>query len=255
MHNDEYRYKHVPLTPTIIEILMLELFSGRLVERQTIIDEVVEAHRARGGKDADAQSITSSVKRALQRLTARGIVQNPSKGYWRFDKASDQTEFEDLGDDISTDGELREAEGIAIGESTPFPIADVVAGVGRSTIYAYYLPTYRRNAEAQGESYWPCKIGRTERDPIERIMAQAATALPEHPHVALVLHTDHPIAWEAIIHGVLTVRGRKLKDSPGSEWFLTSLDEVKAIIQTIMPDALVQNSAEIYQRTMTPDSV
>src|SRR5690606_42058832 len=57
-----------------------------------------------------------------------------------------------------------------------------------------------------------------------RSLAQAAAALPEQPYVALVIRTDDPRSLEGAIHSVLDVRRRKVENSPGKEWYLTSPD-------------------------------
>ena len=105
----------------------------------------------------------------------------------------------------------------------PIPVADVVLRADAhdtGAVYLYYLPAYRLQSETENGTVWPCKVGRTDRDPLVRILSQAATALPEKPHVALIVYTKHPFALEAAIHAVLTLRGKKVDDSPGKEWFL-----------------------------------
>ena len=231
-----YRFKQLPLTPAVIEFLVSELFSGQLVERQAIIEKVLPVHLARGGKNADAQSVTHSVKKALKNMLVRGLAENPAIGHWRIirsDSVAESTASVGLVDQ-SPDDDVAEVIAEALPRFAPTP-ADVTLGTGSGTIYLYYLPTYRHFSELRGEAAWPCKIGRTDRDPLERILAQAATALPELPRVATILRTPVPAAWEAAVHGILTIRGRKMKDSPGMEWFLTSPDEVLQIIRLIDP--------------------
>ena len=93
----------------------------------------------------------------------------------------------------------------------------------------------------------PCKIGRTDRDPVARVLAQAATALPERPHIALVIRTSFALAWEAALHGVLTLRGRRIEDAPGAEWFLTSPDEVYELAVLFDPSLSQDASANLAQ--------
>ena len=107
--------------------------------------------------------------------------------------------------------------------------ADKVIGEGKSSVYVYYLPIYRQMAELQNDKLWHCKIGKTEGDPLLRVLSQASTALPEQPHIALILKTDYPNSLEQVLHGVLTIKGRKIDNSPGSEWFLTYPKEVEDI--------------------------
>ena len=242
MHDRDYVYKQVPITPAIIESLTGELFSGQLVERQTIVDEVTRVHLARGGKSSDAQSATASVKKALSNMAQRGAAENPSRGHWRILTIGSHTGIP-VPQDLAVPLPVTAAE-----ESPPLvdfigtpPVAELALGAGSGAIYVYYLPMYRQHAQQLGESVWPCKLGRTDRDPLERILAQAATALPERPVVALVLRTSLPVAWEAALHGVLTIRGLKIKDSPGSEWFLTSPEEVLSLMHSFDPSLAPSN--------------
>ena len=76
MPDEEYRYKGLPLTPVVIEFLILELFSGQTVERRKIVAEVVRTHLARGGKKADAQSVSGVAKKALKSLERKGLAEN-----------------------------------------------------------------------------------------------------------------------------------------------------------------------------------
>ena len=113
--------------------------------------------------------------------------------------------------------------------------AEVTLGSGLGSVYVYYLPTYRMRAEERSEHSWQCKIGRTEGSALDRVLSQAATALPEKPFLAIVLRTKYPRALEAALHAVLTLRGLRIEDAPGSEWFLTSPGEVIALAKLFDP--------------------
>ncbi len=128
--------------------------------------------------------------------------------------------------------------------ATAVPAADVELGFGPSAVYAYYLPTYRLRAHDLGEKSWPCKIGRTDRDPLSRVSSQAATALPERPHIALIIRTSHPGAWEAAMHDVLTLRGLQIENSPGVEWFLTSPAEILELATAFDPSIFSANGSK-----------
>ena len=81
---------------------------------------------------------------------------------------------------------------------------------------------------------WPCKIGRTDCDPIQRIIGQAGTCYPELPHVALIIYCDDSNALETAFHNIMKVKGRWMADAPGKEWFMTSPDELKAIYTSVL---------------------
>ncbi len=221
---DRYEYIGLPLTPAIAEELIREKFSGEVTARQTIVEEVNRTHISRGGKPAEAVDLARLVKRALEHLRQSGFAENPSTGYWRIGPESPE---------IEADNSLVQA--VPIGPTVESPVvADLILGTrenGNGALYVYYLPAYRLQSEAEKANVWQCKIGRTDRDPLARILAQAATALPEKPHVALIVYHKYPIALEAAIHGVLTLRGKKIDDSPGKEWFLTSPEEVRELVE------------------------
>lgn len=117
----------------------------------------------------------------------------------------------------------------------PLPSDVVELGEGPEAVYLYYLPTYRTLAEKNKRTIWPCKIGRTSRDPLSRIASQAATALPEPPYMAAVLWTDALLEWERAFHGVLAARGKRVLKALGVEWSETSPTEFVEIAVWIEP--------------------
>jgi hypothetical protein len=219
-----YQYKGIPLTPSIIEELIIKNFTGKMIVRQVIVDEIVNYHEKNGGLKGNAQDIPRTVKKSLTRLKQRGIADNPSYGYWK------------IGEVLFEEPQITDENEAVFVIENDNEIADKVIGNGKSCVYLYYLPMYRLRAETEKESIWHCKIGRTDRDPLLRVLSQAATALPEKPHIALILRTDYPSEFEGAIHKILTIRGRKIDSSPGSEWFLTSPNEVEKIIEFILAD-------------------
>jgi hypothetical protein len=234
-----YPYKGVPLTAAIAKELIRKYFAGRLVERHVLDDEVLRAHLAGGGLNPSSQ-LTNVIRKALGDMKTVGMAENTALGYWRIQQ--DESVFSD---------QMLLSEESAV-ESSPSaqplssePIADIDIGTGTGAIYVYYFPTYRLRAEEHGETIWPCKIGRTDGDPLLRVLSQVATALPEKPHIALVLRTSQPSAWESALHGVLTLRGLQLEDSPGVEWFLTSPEDILELVRSIDPK-LRANSSLIY---------
>jgi hypothetical protein len=232
----QYQFRGQPPTPAVVGALILELFQGKLTERKALADEVLRVHLARGGAKPRAQ-FESSFRKALLTMKDAGLAENPSQGYWHIHTrdgqlvpASEQTNPSITEADCDTAasserGKVSEIESVA----------DTVLGQGRGAIYLYYLPAYRLRAEERGEKNWPCKIGRTDHDPPTRVLSQAGTALPERPHLAIVVRTDYPSAWEAALHGVLTLRGLRIDDLPGSEWFLTSPSEVLTLVHAFYP--------------------
>jgi hypothetical protein len=243
----DYRFKDAPLTPAVVEFLALELFPGKLVERHVLEEEVVRAHVSRGGKQPPPEAVGRSSKKGLSSLKGKGLVENPVLGHWRFPSASQPSATPPSAtlDSTETESPIGSKETSIVQEDLPEAIADRVLGIGPAAVYLYYLPVYRLRAEEHSQKFWPCKIGRTDRDPVARILAQAATALPESPHVALVIRTSFALAWEAALHGVLTLRGRQIEDIPGAEWFLTSPDEVYSLAMSFDPSLNQSEGAQL----------
>ena len=114
-------------------------------------------------------------------------------------------------------------------ESDLAPQAEIEHGSGDESVYLYCFETYREIAKHKKEACFPCKIGRSSVDPVSRVLSQASTALPEYPTIIRLYRTSESRSLEAIIHGTLTLRGKYLETSPGTEWFLPSPEEVDEI--------------------------
>lgn len=229
-----YPYRGMPLTPAAIEDLLLGVFAGRIASRSALVDEVRRVHLARGGSDSQV-NITSQIKKVLSSLKDKGMAASPSVGYWRIVGATPIAVEQEPVAAAPVNSILIEAETDEEAKpSSSEVIADKVIGTGSSAVYVYYLPAYRHRAEQNHEQVWPCKIGYSNGDPILRVLAQASTALPERPQIALVIRTSMPSVFESAIHNTLMLRGKKIDNSPGSEWYLTSPDEVESIASFIL---------------------
>jgi len=218
-----YQYKGLPLTPAIAQSLNIELLSGKCIRRNEIIELITTTHEERGGIKSAATDVSALIKKSLQNLTALGIASNPSYSYWRFQITEDEAS-------------VSEPEPAAL--ETPYiapPIigAEKTIGKGSGGVYVYYLPAYQALAKSAGHDHWLCKVGRSDRDPVLRIISQAGTALPERPVIALLVRTDDPSSLESAIHGILRLRLRWSPSSPGTEWFLTNPSEVEQIVEFI----------------------
>lgn len=106
-------------------------------------------------------------------------------------------------------------------------------GSGNSSVYLYYYPQYRASAESKGEKVWECKIGRTIHSEADGRIREQATGLPENPKIGLHIQTDCPTETERIVHNILKVRGKHIKEAPGTEWFRTNPSEVEEIYNFI----------------------
>ncbi len=227
--NEPYRYKELPFQSPILSELALKLFTGRIVESKTVYDETLNYHIVNGGKKPNAKNSRDIIHKGFNALRKKGLAESSMTGFWKIGETSNELPREE-----NIDYELNTVivnQDILIVEKEK--IADIEIGTGKSAVYLYYLPLYRQIAEQKDQTFWQCKIGRTDGDPLQRILSQAATDLPEKPHVAIIIRTDFSFELENIIHDVLTIRGKKIDNSPGAEWFLTSPDEVLSIYDFI----------------------
>ena len=107
-------------------------------------------------------------------------------------------------------------EDIAISESAAAP-----------SVYWYTFPAYR---SASGP--YPIKVGRGN-NPMARI-GQQVTAMPEPPDILGTFEHADPSNLERALHAILTLRGKRKKDAPGAEWFVTTPEEVAGLINVIL---------------------
>lgn len=126
------------------------------------------------------------------------------------------------------------SEGIS-GHELILPERDL--GNGAQSLYAYYLPTYRRSAESRGESSWLMKVSTTS-DSLENLMAHHRGMLPEVPAVAIVVRTDDADLLQRLVHLVLDMRGRRSTSGGGNDWFVTNGEEISAIYSFANGDSM-----------------
>lgn len=94
-------------------------------------------------------------------------------------------------------------------------------------VYWYTFPAYKRPSGP-----YPIKIGRGK-SPLFRI-SQQVTAMPEAPEVLGTCEHSDVANLERALHAVLTLRGKRKTDAPGSEWFITTPSEVKTLIDLVL---------------------
>ena len=229
--NYDYKYVEIHLTPSIAQELIIDKFSGKVAERQKIIDTIVKIHCDRGGLPPRGQS-AGVFKKALYNIRKKGKAENLSQGMWRISPSPDPPETEAV--ESVESSQVSDKEEIIQHDQPDSPYEKTV-GSGKGSVYLYYYPAYRKLAESKGESSWPCKVGKSERDPAIRVESQAATAMPEKPKIALLIQTDKPLELEKAIHKLLAKAGKQMKGAPGAEWFVTSPSEVEEIHAILLP--------------------
>ena len=220
METEDYEFCGVPLTPVIFGKLLIQLFDGKRFKRQAAISEVVAYHRENGGIVKKGRNPIDTFKKATLDLRKKdiGLI---NKGYGVWELYYHEPELVEVVTDSSEVEEIMYS-------------VDEILGTGPNAVYVYYYDVYCEFARIKGEVVWPCKIGRTDCDPIQRIIGQAGTCYPELPHVALIIYCDDSNALETAFHNIMKVKGRWMADAPGKEWFMTSPDELKAIYTSVL---------------------
>lgn len=66
-----------------------------------------------------------------------------------------------------------------------------------------------------------------------RVADQQGTAMPERPVLAYVRKTSTPRKLETAVQAILFFRVRQIEDAAGDEWFDSSPDEVRSIVNWI----------------------
>ena len=211
---NNYEYSGVKLFPAVFKELLLLLFDGKQFTRQTAIKVVTDYHLEHGGIIEEGRDVVSIFKKATQDLQKAdaGLVK---KGYGTWELHYHVTDKTEVVEDIN-----EEAITYKVDESL---------GTGSNAVYVYYYDVYKELAENKGNAEWPCKIGRTDRDPIQRVIGQAGTCYPELPHIALIIYCDDSSALETALHSILKFQNKWLKNAPGTEWFSTSPREIKEL--------------------------
>lgn len=97
-------------------------------------------------------------------------------------------------------------------------------------IYAFTFPAIKRSDQP-----FPIKIGLTTAPDVEtRVYGQCkGSGFFERPEILGRWQVKRVAQLEDAIHAVLKARGRWKEDAPGDEWFVTTLDEVSAILEFI----------------------
>lgn len=116
------------------------------------------------------------------------------------------------------------SEGQALKEvAQAVDVSDVVhRGEGSGVVYAY----------GYGCAPDRLKIGMTEGDTLQRIVAQITTGTPDKPILLLEIRTHNCRALERAIHATLEHRGRRIMGG-GAEWFKANREEAISIYEFI----------------------
>lgn len=114
---------------------------------------------------------------------------------------------------------------------------------GHEFVYLFFYPTYKEMACLNDVSQWPCKIGRTDINPITRVLQQLNASSPELPELALVFQCNDSRELESTIHHYMKLHRRFLIHDFNQEWFNTNPDEVEYVVKSLLiePENLWSN--------------
>ena len=223
-------FTDIPLSPSIAsKHLEAVINPGKVYSRKELVDAVKGRHVAKGGVTGTA-NVTGQVKKALHTLVNNGVLDNPRTGHYRKlvgSTTKSATEVERL---EAEPDRPAEDESHSSTQLTPLPAAEISLGNGSECVYGWYLPSYRELARLQEERHFPIKVGRTTRNPDDRVN-ESAGMLPEKPVIGFLLRVDDSEPWERLLHAKLALRGRSRVDANGSEWFDTNLDELRHMVE------------------------
>ena len=125
--------------------------------------------------------------------------------------------------------------GLAATEADVVDDADEDEAVDENTaapsVYWYTFPAYRKTSGP-----YPIKVGRGS-NPLARI-GQQVTAMPEEPDILGTFEHNDVQNLERALHAVLTLRGKRKKDAPGAEWFVTTPEEIMELIKAVLGDKI-----------------
>jgi hypothetical protein len=234
--NEPYPYRGVELKPHMLCELAEKYFPpGSILQRKWLIQEAPRIHVEQGGK-ATVADPTAQAKKARRTLLA-GNWEEAGYGNIRRLGAA-QASTNDFPAEPLLDG----------GDGGTSPNAEEWFGVGEETVYCYTFPSYLELAMLKGNKALPIKIGKTSSPTLDRVSLQCGVSNPEQPVVPLAIRVENATAYERAIHRILTIWNRWIEDAPGTEWFMTSKDEILSIVRFLNsppdPDAPSNNGVE-----------
>jgi hypothetical protein len=206
-----YRASRYELLPRIVEITRNHGNSPFLLRE--IAKQVLEATYTEEQLDIRIKKAKSDITQKVRSIF----------GFYIPFLAEELKVFENVGGgmfkNISIEEELEEVEAVAT------DVESDDAGM----IYAYSFPSIRKK-----DAKFPIKIGLTTTGDTETRVAQQCkqTCCFEYPVVLKTWEVRRVAAVEKAIHSTLDARGAK-RESPGTEWFDTTIEEIDKILQFV----------------------
>ncbi len=220
---NNYKYAGATLTPGISKELILELFSGQVVQRKQIADSIVQKHLSRGGLNPKSEA-SQCIKAALRKMKKLGLAENAYYAHWRIAHTPEYSKTE-----VNESTQITQIPH-AKPDQSQSTIEAITIGAGNGAVYLYYYP--RDKKRARSKQIFECKVGMTESrvNVNSRVKSQSTTGIYESPEIGLIIQTNTPRELEKMIHGILEMKGRRVDTSGnGKEWFMTSPTEVAGI--------------------------
>lgn len=211
---EEYRFKGIDLTGKSFGKILIQEMKGKKFTRQDAINIVKKYHLDNGGI-CERKSYVATFKASTRIYNE---IVNISYGYWQI-----------VDGDKPVQVVIKTPK-----ENTISYMQDKVIGEGKDIVYVYYYDGYKELYSLKKSDIYPCKVGMSsKREPLQRIIEQATSTLPEKPHIGLIIKCDDSKTLESALHNVLRLRGRQINDSVGTEWFLTTPNEIEEIFYLI----------------------
>lgn len=211
-----YKYENQYFTQMAATHILDRYIIGRF-KIATIIKRVGSYHEEHGGMLTDSDDLERRVRNALDSLSLSGRAVKESQDFWIL-PPDDQRIF----------------------------------GNGENWVYLYYFDNHKRDAVSQGKNIWECKIGSTYRNPKDRIR-ELTKGYPTAPITALLFRTDKHEVLEKTIHRILELRGNRIDNAQGDEWFWTNPDIVLEIYEFVIYGNSIRMEKHRYAKSLLSD--
>src|SRR5947209_7206469 len=132
-----YRYKNIPLMPSIASEHIIEFLSkqSQPVKRVAISNYAETTHRTNGG--ALTTDVEASIKKDLNRLIDEDKVKRPAVGWYQLNSIRTRDGALDAPSEFSASTSIAAEEVVT---------AEVVIGEGVEIVYVYFLEAERKVA-------------------------------------------------------------------------------------------------------------
>lgn len=213
-----YNFARYQVLPKIIGLP--EVQSGQPYRLVELVQKIVDEHLTRDQQEATytrAQSgkiisVIQTIKWYVPFVAKNTRQMTPlGGGMYRLPEvdATDMTEMEAEAEDAALEDDESETS------------------VSEGFIYAFTFP-----ALIKPHGDFPIKIGKTVNDVEQRVTSQCkGSAIFDHPRILERWKVKRVRHVEAAVHKMLAARGKWRENVPGTEWFNTTIEEIKAILE------------------------